>query len=109
MFHGYSLVDMDVLNKYDISIQIAACSFDLHLLEISHSLMFGATIVMLRPDSLMDINAVVNTIHKHAVTFALFTPSYTIAVQTYCETITENASLLSTLRNLCNAGNKRYI
>ncbi|CAF3897200.1 unnamed protein product [Rotaria sp. Silwood1] len=72
-------------------------------------LVVGATVVMVPPYSQMDINTVASTIHKHTVTFALFTPTYTVALQQYCESSSTKESPLLTLQLICNGGEQNLM
>ncbi|CAF1190370.1 unnamed protein product [Adineta steineri] len=50
----HSLININVFNEDDIVVQMARCSFDIHLFEIVGSLMVGATLIMLHPGGTMD-------------------------------------------------------
>ena len=50
----HSLSYIDTFNKKDTIVQMARCSFDIHVQEIIGTLMVGATLVMLRPRGNID-------------------------------------------------------
>ncbi|CAF0800795.1 unnamed protein product, partial [Adineta steineri] len=50
----HSLININIFNVDDIVVQMARCSFDIHLFEIVGSLMVGAALVMLHPGGTMD-------------------------------------------------------
>ncbi|CAF1161511.1 unnamed protein product [Adineta steineri] len=50
----HSLININIFNEDDIVVQMARCSFDIHLFEIVGSLMIGAALVMLHPGGTID-------------------------------------------------------
>ena len=50
----HSLIHIDTFNKNDTIVQMARCSFDIHVQEILGTLMIGATLVMLHPRGNID-------------------------------------------------------
>lgn len=100
------MLELTVLRSHDILLQVASCSFDLHLWEISHALTLGATIVMLPPYSQMDLSTVIDFIRNHSVSFLLLTPTYTTSLQQFYETMSIHDSAFRTVTHLCNAGKK---
>ena len=107
-FHRHSLIEEEFLSHNYIFIQLAACSFDVHLWELVDPLVIGATVVMLPPDIQMNVGCVINTIRQHQVTFLLLTPSYAVVFEQYCDTRHEKESSLLTLRHVCSGGKKTF-
>jgi hypothetical protein len=97
-----SLIHVDVLNKSDVVIQIAACTFDAHILEILGSLIFSATVVMLHPQGNMDFVYVTETLQDKQITYMLSVPSY---LDHLCNIIKNcNICCCATIRTLCCVG-----
>ena len=46
----HSLIHIDTFTKNDTIVQMARCSFDVHVQDILGTLMIGATLIMLRPE-----------------------------------------------------------
>ena len=65
----------DMHRPDDISAAILACTFDVHVFEIFGVLMLGATVVMIKPHGLLDIDYLAKTICKHKATFLPLVPS----------------------------------
>ena len=51
----HSLTYINTVNKDDTVVQMARCSFDIHVQEILGTLMIGATLVMLHPKELFNL------------------------------------------------------
>jgi non-ribosomal peptide synthetase component F len=98
----FSLLHIGILNKNDIVVQIAACTFDAHIQEILGSLIFNATVVMLHPRGNMDFVYVTQTLFDKHVTYMLSVPSY---LDQLCNII-KNGKMCSCtgIRTLCCVG-----
>ena len=97
-----SLLHIDILNKTDIVVQIAACTFDAHIQEILGSLIFSATVVMLHPHGNMDFVYVTETLQDKQVTYMLGVPSY---LDRLCNIIKNcNICCLANIQTLCCVG-----
>ena len=71
----HSMVFIDVVNKNDTVVQIARCSFDVHVLDIMGTLLIGGTVVMLRPDGILDLDYFASILKKKQITFIAAVPS----------------------------------
>lgn len=71
-----SFNDLGILTSDDVAIQIAPCSFDVHVQECMGSLMVGSSLVLLRPQGHLDVDYLSETIQKHNVTFFCIVPSH---------------------------------
>ncbi len=97
-----TLVYVDILKKTDIIVQMAACTFDAHVLEIFGTLLYNATLIMLHPHGNMDFIYFTKTLQNKQVTFILAVPTFLYHL---CEFINDNnLSSLSTIRSLCCGG-----
>jgi non-ribosomal peptide synthetase component E (peptide arylation enzyme) len=70
------MISMNLFTHKDIVVQMAACSYDVHVQEIIGTLMIGATIVMLPPDSNMDVEYVLMTVQQKQVSYMQTVPAY---------------------------------
>ena len=84
-------------------IQLSACTFDIHVLEILGSLLINATVVMLQPYGNMDSVYFARTLQDKQITFMVAVPSF---LTHFCDFI-ENSydeNPLSRIRSLCSGG-----
>ncbi|CAF1649578.1 unnamed protein product [Adineta ricciae] len=98
----YSLINIDALNKNDIVLQLAASTFDIHILEILASLFSGATVIMLHPDGNMDFAYLDYVLRSKEVTHLMAVPTF---LKYLCDFILEkNLSPLKSIRNVSYGG-----
>ncbi|CAF4067907.1 unnamed protein product, partial [Adineta steineri] len=99
----HSLVRADVLNEHDIIMQIARCSFDLHIQDIIGSLITGASLVMLHVGGTIDFGYLIEVIKTKTVT--CFTTVPTILQHLFSLLQKSNQlTVIETLRSLCSGG-----
>ena len=98
----YSLVHMNIFNKHDIIVQIAASTFDVHVQEILGTLLYCATIVMLHPHGHRDFMYLIQTLHTKQVTYMLAVPSFLNHLYDFIDK--ENISRLVTMQTICCVG-----
>ncbi|CAF3805455.1 unnamed protein product [Adineta steineri] len=102
-----SLVHINLFSKKDTMIQMASCSYDVHVQEIIGALTVGATIAMLHLEGNMDIEYVINVLSKKGVSYLQSVPAYVNNMLEYVEK--NNSSSLSTLRTLDIGGEKSTV
>ena len=100
--HGYHQSGT-YIRRQDRVLQMASCSFDIHVMECLGPLVNGSTCVMLKPDGNLDMGYVVSTIHRHLVNVAFFVPSFLYALHEYLEH-TDQFHLLSSMRQIVFGG-----
>jgi non-ribosomal peptide synthetase component F len=66
---------LGILTRLDVAIQMAPCSFDVHVKECLGTLMLGSSLVLLHPQGHLDIDYLSTTIQQHNVTFFSVVPS----------------------------------
>jgi non-ribosomal peptide synthetase component F len=71
----HSLNHIGVSNEKDTVVQMARCSFDVHIEDIMGSLMIGATLVMLRPGGTLDFDYLSTVLEKKQITYMDTVPS----------------------------------
>ncbi|CAF4215094.1 unnamed protein product, partial [Adineta steineri] len=100
-----SLVHVDIFNKNDIIIQMARCSFDLHVQEILGTLMIGATVTMLHPQGNYDFEYLSMLMERKQITFLYTVPTL---LQLFFNFIkdTKKAYVMQYLRSLCTGGER---
>ncbi|CAF1594897.1 unnamed protein product, partial [Adineta steineri] len=99
----HSFVNIDVVTKSDIIIQMARCSFDNHLLSLVGTLVVGATLVMLRPEGNMDLEYLASVLDQKQVTVMHAVPSLLNSLFEFLK-IRKRTSALKYLRSLCSGG-----
>ncbi|CAF1034858.1 unnamed protein product [Adineta steineri] len=99
----HSFVNIDVLTKSDIIIQMARCSFDNHLLSLVGTLVVGATLIMLRPEGNMDLEYLASVLHQKQITVMHAVPSLLNSLFEFLR-IRKRTSAMKYLRSLCSGG-----
>jgi non-ribosomal peptide synthetase component F len=99
----HSLTYIDTVNKNDIVIQMARCSFDIHVQEILGTLMIGGTLVMLRPKGTIDFDYLSNVLEKKQISYMHTVPSLIHSFFTFIKEC-NNRDALKYLRSLCSSG-----
>ncbi|CAF1283980.1 unnamed protein product [Adineta steineri] len=99
----YSLVDSNTFNKNDTVVQMARCSFDIHLQEILGSLMIGVTVALLHPKGKVDFGYLSRTLHTTEVTYMQSVPSLLQSFFIFLEQY-DKANAIKHLRSICCAG-----
>ncbi|CAF1398593.1 unnamed protein product, partial [Adineta steineri] len=98
-----SMVFIDAVNSNDIVAQTVRCSFDVHLLEIIGTLILGGTLVMFRPDGILDLEYFSSVIREKQITCIQAVPSlFRTLFSFFVETYQSFHSLC--LRSLCISG-----
>jgi hypothetical protein len=97
-----SLLHVNILNKTDIVLQIAACTFDAHIQEILGTLICGATLIMLHPHGNMDFLYASQTLQNKQVTHILSVPSYLAHLNNIVKNC--NISCHPTIQTVCCIG-----
>jgi non-ribosomal peptide synthetase component F len=95
-----------MFSEKDTILQMSRCSFDIHVEDILGALIIGATLVMLRPDGLMDLPYLVNIFEVKMITYLNSVPSYLEVLCRYLERQSGESSS-NYLRCVCSSG--KYI
>ncbi|CAF0935758.1 unnamed protein product [Adineta steineri] len=99
----HSFVNIDVVTKSDIVIQMARCSFDNHLLSLVGTLIIGSTLVMLRPEGNMDLEYLAGVLDQKQITVMHAVPSLLNSLFEFLR-ISKRTSAVKYLRSLCSGG-----
>jgi non-ribosomal peptide synthetase component F len=98
----FSLDHMDIFNKIDTVVQVSACTFDVHVLEILGVLVFGTTIIMLHPYGNMDLLYLISTLENKQVTYIMAVLSL---IKELCDIMKKrNMPPLTSIRSFCCTG-----
>ncbi|CAF1522001.1 unnamed protein product, partial [Adineta steineri] len=98
-----SMSFIDAVNSNDIVAQTVRCSFDVHLLEIIGTLILGGTLVMLRPEGILDLQYFSSVIKEKQITCIQAVPSlFRTLFSFFIETCQSIHNLC--LRSLCISG-----
>jgi non-ribosomal peptide synthetase component F len=97
------MVSIDAVNKNDTVAQIARCSFDVHVLDIMGTLIIGGTLIMLRPDGILDLEYFASVLKKKQITYIQAVPSL---LRTFFTFLIETRQLTQAiyLRSVCSSG-----
>ncbi|CAF1082315.1 unnamed protein product [Adineta steineri] len=99
----YSLVGGAVLKEKDTIIQISRCSFDTHVQDIMGTLITGATLVMLHPGGIIDLQYFTDIIKKKSVTCFTSVPSILHHLFSFLKQSNDSSTLISVER-VCTGG-----
>ena len=99
----HSLIHIDTFNRNDTAIQMARCSFDIHVQEIFGSLSHGATLIMLHPRGTMDLDYLANILHTKQITYMNVVPSLLHTLLIIFKQ-NNNINITQYLRSLCSGG-----
>ncbi|CAF1407662.1 unnamed protein product [Adineta steineri] len=99
----HSLVRDDVLNEHDIIMQIARCSFDLHIQDIIGTLITGASLVMLHLGGTIDFDYLIEVIKTKTVTYFTTVPTMFQHLFSLLQK-SNKLTAIKTLRSLCSGG-----
>ena len=72
----HSLTYINLFTNKDIIVQMASCSYDVHVQEIIGTLIVGSSIVMLRPQGNMNVEYVLMILHEKQVSYMQTVPAY---------------------------------
>ncbi|CAF0780319.1 unnamed protein product [Adineta steineri] len=97
-----SLVRLHLFTNKDTMIQMASCSYDVHVQEIIGALIIGSTIIMLRPQGNMSLEYMTKTLNGKQVSYISFVPSYANILLEFLES--HSISSLSSLRTVAVGG-----
>jgi non-ribosomal peptide synthetase component F/2-polyprenyl-3-methyl-5-hydroxy-6-metoxy-1,4-benzoquinol methylase len=81
-----SVVNSSFIRLYESSdriLQMAACTFDVHMIECIGTLITGATVVMMKPQGNLDIAYIIDTIKNSSITVLPTVPSYLYTLLDY--------------------------
>ncbi|CAF4288730.1 unnamed protein product, partial [Adineta steineri] len=99
----FSLVSSNILNQNDIIMQIARCSFDLHIQDVVGTLTTGATLVMLHPQGISDLTYLTDIIKKKSVTCFTCVPTILLHLFSFFQQ-SKNVTAVKSLRTICSGG-----
>ena len=93
-----SFEHLGIFDGNDVVIQMAQCSFDVHVKECLGTLILGGSLVLLHPQGQLDLEYLSTSLQRHNVTFFSVVPSF---MSTLCDLLSEmkEFSRLSTIRS----------
>jgi non-ribosomal peptide synthetase component F len=90
-----SFKHLSILNENDTVIQMAQCSFDVHVKECLGTLVLGASLVLLHVEGQIDVDYLSLTLQRHNVTFFSIVPSLMTVLCDYLMEIKQFGRLTS--------------
>ncbi|CAF4019630.1 unnamed protein product [Adineta steineri] len=100
---AFSQWDLHVYTSQDQVLQVAACSWILHISEIMLPLVVGGTLVLLRPNDHLDMDYFSQTLIQQQVTTITIGPGITQVLTNYFEK-TQRLATLQFVRNVIIGG-----
>ena len=98
-----SLTYKDAFNQRDTIVQMARCTFDIHVEDIMGTLMFGATLIMLRPGGNIDLEYLSTVLQEKQVTYINSVPSLFHTFFTFVQQY-DGRDAVKSLRSVCSGG-----
>nr|ACD54728.1 non-ribosomal peptide synthetase, NRPS-like protein [Adineta vaga] len=99
----HSLVHINTFTEMDTIIQMARCSFDIHMQDIVGTLVVGGTLVMLHPKGNMDFEYLTEVLKTKQITFIHAVPTLIYSLFQYIKE-TKDLLVIESLRTLCASG-----
>ncbi len=99
----HSLIYTDTFNEKDTVVQMARCSFDIHVEDIVGTLMAGATLVMLHPRGNIDFDYLSQVLQQKQISYMHSVPSLLHTFFIFLRE-TNNLSTIKSLRTICSSG-----
>ncbi|CAF4244117.1 unnamed protein product, partial [Adineta steineri] len=98
-----SLTYINSFNKDDTVVQMARCSFDIHVQEILGTLLVGGTLIMLHPGGTIDFDYLSEVLQNKQITYLHTVPSF---LHSFFIFILQNKNInaVKHLRSLCSIG-----
>jgi non-ribosomal peptide synthetase component F len=99
----YSFVHINSFKKSDTVLQMARCSFDIHLQDIMGTLLIGATLIMLHPKGNLDFDYLTTILRNKQTSYVHTVPSLLYNLFTFLKE-TNNWHVASCFRSICSGG-----
>ncbi|CAF4220015.1 unnamed protein product, partial [Adineta steineri] len=96
-----SLIYGGVVNEKDIMLQIARCSFDVHVQDILGTFMIGSSLIMLHPRGIMDFDYLSSVLKEKNITCITTVPTIINNFFTYMQQ-TNHQNVAQYLRSVCS-------
>ncbi|CAF1420302.1 unnamed protein product [Adineta ricciae] len=98
-----SMIEVGSFSKNDIILQMARCSFDIHVKDLIGTLIVGATLVMLHPDGILDLEYMADIFNRKQITYMQVVPSLLQSIFTFLKE--EHLSAVGkTFQSICSSG-----
>ena len=94
----HSFLHTDSFTEKDTVLQMARCSFDIHLQDIVGTLIIGGTVIMLQPRGNLDFDYLVGVLREKQTSYVHTVPSFLYSF------FTNNWNVTSCFRSLCSGG-----
>jgi non-ribosomal peptide synthetase component F len=99
----HSWIYVNIFNKDDIVVQMARCSFDIHVQQVLGTLMSGATLVMLHPGGSIDFEYLTRVLGEKQITYMNTVPSLLYNLFIFVQKC-DNRESIQYLRSLGSGG-----
>lgn len=102
--HIHSLRTADIFRSSEQLLQTASCSWVAHILEVLFAMTTGATLVLLKPDGLLDLAYTTKTIEEKQVTGLIFSPTFSRTLIAYLKLTKTGKQCFATLQRFNSGG-----
>ena len=102
--HIQSICDADLFRSSDQILQLASCSWVAHVLEVFSGMMTGATLVLLKPNGLLDLAYTTRTMKEKQVTGVTSSPTFSRTLIAYFKSTKSGNRCFATLRRFNTGG-----
>jgi fengycin family lipopeptide synthetase D len=99
----HSLAAVNTFNEHDTVVQMARCSFDIHVQDILGTLTIGASVTILHPHGTTDFDYLSRVLDDKQITYINSVPSLFGAIFSFVK-LTDKKSMLTHLRSICSGG-----
>jgi non-ribosomal peptide synthetase component F len=101
----HSLIHIDTFSRNNTVVQMARCSFDIHMQEIFGTLTCGGTLIMLHPGGSLDLDYLSRVLHDKQVSYMHAVPSLLRSFFAFLEQ-SHMQHVLTYMRSLCSSGKR---
>ena len=98
-----SLIYGDVVNENDTILQMARCSFDVHVQDMLGTFMIGSSLIMLHPRGIMDFDYLASVMKEKNITCITTVPTIINNFFTFLQQQNHH-NVLQCLRSICSGG-----
>jgi non-ribosomal peptide synthetase component F len=97
------MIQVGSFSKKDNILQVARCSFDIHVKDVIGTLVIGATLVMLHPDGILDLEYLAEILEEQEITYMQVVPSLLQSLFSFLKA--ENLAFTAKrLQSVCSSG-----
>src|ERR1700722_8510747 len=97
------MIQVGSFSEKDTVLQMAACSFDIHVKDIIGTLIVGATLVMLHPNGNMNFYYLAKVLKEKQITYMQVVPSLLQSLFNFLKE-ESRVSVMKSFQSVCSSG-----